>query len=149
LVLQLEEGRMEATSTVEGRGGLIVRPYPGIVRVELGGYLLAHSATVLELLERGYGRVLYFPRESLHGDRLLRSETTTWCPRKGSASYLTAAVGSCWVEDIAWTYESPIPTAQSIAGYVAFFEREIDGWNEHGERVMGSGHGGLDCGCAD
>ena len=50
------------------------------------------------------------------------SDTTTYCPYKGDASYyhVTTASGDT-VEDVIWTYEQPYPAVGDIAGHVAFY----------------------------
>lgn len=55
------------------------------------------------------------------------SDTTSVCPYKGVASYW-AAEG----EDVAWSYEDPLPEATAAGGHLAFLtgERvvvEVDG----------------------
>ena len=49
--------------------------------------------------------------------RLVPSETTTYCPYKGEASYFHVAD----VRDSIWTYERPYPAVADIAGKVAFY----------------------------
>ena len=60
-------------------------------------------------------------------DRLKRSDTETYCPFKGDASYyhvVTAAGGT--VDDAIWTYEQPYPAVADIAGHVAFYPDKAD-----------------------
>lgn len=63
----------------------------------------------------------YFPRSSLQEALFRESATTSVCPWKGTASYLTVSVDGRENPDAAWTYPSPKPTAKQIAGRVAFW----------------------------
>ena len=53
---------------------------------------------------------------------LRRSETVTYCPYKGDASYLSVDLGEhVQVVDVIWRYEEPFPAVAEIAGRVAFY----------------------------
>ncbi len=63
----------------------------------------------------------YFPRESVAGDLLQESRTTTTCPWKGQASYFNVVVDGEVNRDAAWYYPDPSPAAKEIAGRLAFW----------------------------
>lgn len=63
----------------------------------------------------------YFPRESVDGDLLQESRTTTACPWKGQASYFNVVVDGEVNPDAAWYYPDPSPAAKEIAGRLAFW----------------------------
>jgi uncharacterized protein (DUF427 family) len=65
---------------------------------------------------------LYFPRSSLRDDVVLDSSTTTVCPWKGTASYLSIRVDGQTNTDAAWYYPTPKDAAAEIAGRVAFWK---------------------------
>lgn len=100
----------------------------GAFRVVCGGLILAQSSRALTLQEARYAPVLYFPREDVDLLQLHASATTSWCPYKGEASYfslkMNGAAGIAAVADIAWSYETPLPAMQAIAGYLAFYARQ-------------------------
>ena len=54
---------------------------------------------------------------------LVPSPTTSYCPYKGTASWWTARVGATVVEDVAWSYEDPLPESLPIAGMLSFDEQ--------------------------
>jgi uncharacterized protein (DUF427 family) len=64
----------------------------------------------------------YFPADSVRRDLLVTSETTTYCPWKGDASYYTIAAGGSTNEDAAWYYPAPFEAAKEIQDYVAFWK---------------------------
>ncbi len=63
----------------------------------------------------------YFPPTSLNLDYFIKSETTTVCPWKGSASYYTIVVNGEENTDAAWYYPSPKEAAKEILDHVAFW----------------------------
>ena len=63
----------------------------------------------------------YFPRSALDGDLLAPSETTTFCPWKGTAHYYHLTVDGEINRDAAWYYPSPKPAARQIEARVAFW----------------------------
>lgn len=63
----------------------------------------------------------YFPIGSVDQELLRRSDTTTVCPWKGTASYWSIEVDGQVNRDAAWSYADPKPAAAEIAGRVAFW----------------------------
>ena len=63
----------------------------------------------------------YFPRESVTAV-LRESPTTTVCPWKGTASYLSVEVDGELNRDAAWVYPAPKDAAAEIKDRVAFWK---------------------------
>jgi uncharacterized protein (DUF427 family) len=63
----------------------------------------------------------YFPPSSINREYFTESETTTFCPWKGTASYYTIMVNHEENTDAAWYYTSPKEAAKEISSYVAFW----------------------------
>jgi uncharacterized protein (DUF427 family) len=63
----------------------------------------------------------YFPEESISWDHLQKSDHTSICPWKGTASYYSVVVDGQVNRDAAWYYPTPSAAAQEIAGRVAFW----------------------------
>lgn len=80
------------------------------------GTVLAESAKTI-VVEGNH----YFPPGSLHRDFFRDSDTRTHCPWKGDARYYDVVVGGDTNRDAAWTYPETKPAADSIRGYVAFW----------------------------
>lgn len=70
----------------------------------------------------------YFPADSVRGEYLLDSDTHTWCPWKGEASYKSLSVDGALNEDAAWYYPDPKEadyagrTREDFAGRFAFWK---------------------------
>jgi uncharacterized protein (DUF427 family) len=94
------------------------------LRVEVAGTLLVDTTATLGVYETALEPRLYVARDQVRTDLLRPSETTTYCPYKGTASYWTAVVdgpaGGVVVEDVAWSYDDPLPECLPIAGMLAF-----------------------------
>jgi uncharacterized protein (DUF427 family) len=102
-----------------------VVPSSRAVRVELGDVLLAESRRPLLLFETTLPVRYYVPLEDVHAE-LVPSQTRTVCPYKGVASWWSARVGDQLVDDIAWSYPSPVPENPRIAGLICFRNERVD-----------------------
>ncbi|MEM1231085.1 MAG: DUF427 domain-containing protein [Pseudomonadota bacterium] len=64
----------------------------------------------------------YFPMSAVNSAHLERSEHTSYCPWKGTASYYHIRSGDDLAENAAWCYESPKEAASQIKDRVAFWK---------------------------
>lgn len=64
----------------------------------------------------------YFPPSALRREYFRESDTHTVCGWKGTASYYDVVVNGQVNRDAAWYYPTPLPAAQNIAGYAAFWK---------------------------
>ena len=92
------------------------------LRVEVGGVTLVDTADTVGLYETSLAPRLYVDRRHVRMDLLVPSATTSYCPYKGTATYWTAVVGDVTVDDVAWTYEDPLPESLPIRGMLSFYE---------------------------
>jgi uncharacterized protein (DUF427 family) len=95
------------------------------LRIELGGEVVAETTQARLLFETQLPTRFYIPREDIRSD-LLPSDRRTYCPYKGGASYWSLDAGGRRREDIAWSYEQPLPDAVAIATLVAFWDERVD-----------------------
>jgi uncharacterized protein (DUF427 family) len=70
----------------------------------------------------------YFPPEDVVWETLEASDTSTFCPWKGDASYHDVVVDGRRNTDAAWYYPQPYEAAAAIKDYIAFW---------HGVEVTG------------
>ncbi|BBY45063.1 hypothetical protein MCEL_33580 [Mycolicibacterium celeriflavum] len=95
--------------------------------MRVAGEVVAETDHALTLQESTYPPVQYVPRSDVIADRLRPSDTETYCPFKGEASYYDVVTeGGATVEDAVWTYEKPYPAVGGIAGHVAFYPDKAD-----------------------
>jgi uncharacterized protein (DUF427 family) len=101
---------------------ITVAPTGKHVTVRVNGELVAETDNALTLQESTYPAVQYIPIGDVVAEFLTSSDTTTYCPYKGDASYydVTTPAGDT-VTDAIWTYRQPYPAVGDIAGHVAFY----------------------------
>ena len=63
----------------------------------------------------------YFPSSAVNDAFLKASDTTTFCPWKGTANYYTLSMEGAENKDAAWYYANPKEAAQEISDRVAFW----------------------------
>lgn len=98
-----------------------IAPANGVHVVRAGGAVIGETVRALVLTEQGYEPVIYFPREDAGIEFLDPSQTRTTCPHKGEATHFHIAAKSGPIRDAAWSYEDPLPGAEAIKGYIAFY----------------------------
>ncbi len=91
------------------------------LQVEVGDQVLVDTDDTIVLYETALDPKLYVRRSLVRFDLLRPSATTTYCPCKGTASHWRAEVGGRRIEDVAWSYEDPVPEALPIAGMISFY----------------------------
>ena len=101
-------------------------PSEKLVRVTVGGELIAESRRALALHETHLRTRWYLPLEDVREGVLEASEKTSHCPFKGDASYYSVRAGGELHADIAWTYRDPIPEVREIAGLVCFYDERVE-----------------------
>jgi uncharacterized protein (DUF427 family) len=95
------------------------------VRATWNGAVLAESDDTI-LVEGNQ----YFPAADVRMGLLEKSETSTYCPWKGDASYYNVVVDGGRNDDAAWYYPAPFDAAGDIKDYVAFWRGiEVEGAN--------------------
>jgi uncharacterized protein (DUF427 family) len=96
------------------------------VKVMFGGKVIADSAAPLRVEETGHGPVYYIPAKDMSLSLLKKTEHTTYCPFKGTASYWTIEAGGKTAENAIWGYEAPYDETSRLAGHYAFYGNRVD-----------------------
>jgi uncharacterized protein (DUF427 family) len=96
------------------------------VQVVLDGVTVADSRRPTVLLETGLPPRWYLPLSDVRLDLLRPSTRRTSCPYKGTADYWSVDTGAAVHENVVWTYRTPLPESQKIAGMACFFDERAD-----------------------
>jgi uncharacterized protein (DUF427 family) len=104
---------------------ITITPIAGPVTVAAGGVALGQSLNAVELREGSYGGVVYVPRIDLDMGALEKTSRATTCPYKGQASYYSIRTPGGTLENAVWSYESPLPGMEAIAGLLAFYTDRV------------------------
>ncbi len=105
------------------------------VKVVFNAVTVADTQRAIVQRETRLEPVYYLPREDVRMDLMTRTDYHTHCPFKGNASYWTLRVGDQVAENAVWSYEDPLPDAEPVRGYVAFYRNRMDAWYEGEEQV--------------
>lgn len=98
------------------------RPTGRRLRVRVGDATLVDTDATVILFETSIPPRLYVDPSAVRTDLLRPSSTSTYCNYKGTATYWTAVVDDVVVEDVAWSYEDPLPESSPIKGLLSFDE---------------------------
>jgi uncharacterized protein (DUF427 family) len=102
------------------------RPTHRRLRVEVAGTTLVDTDDTIILFETSLEPKLYVEPALVRTDLLRPTETTTYCNYKGHATWWAAAIGDTVVDDVAWSYEDPLPESVAIKGHLSFEPSRAD-----------------------
>jgi len=95
-----------------------------MITATLNGTVLAEASEDDVLRIEGN---VYFPPSSVKSEFLVESATPYTCPWKGACQYFSVKDGEALLQDRAWSYPTPYPTAfdrvgKDFSNYVAFWK---------------------------
>jgi uncharacterized protein (DUF427 family) len=105
---------------------ITITPTAGRVVVTVAGTVVADSRNALTLQESTYPGVQYVPIADVDAALLERTETESYCPFKGEASYYSIPVGGEQAVDAVWEYRQPHDAVAEIKDHVAFWPGRVD-----------------------
>jgi uncharacterized protein (DUF427 family) len=96
------------------------------VRVDVDGETIAESNSPTLLFETGLPVRYYLPKPHVRLELLTPTVTVTHCPYKGQAEWWSVRARQSFHDDLAWSYRTPLPESQRIAGLIAFYNEKVD-----------------------
>lgn len=100
---------------------ITITPTGRHVTVRVNGEVVAETDNAQTLQESTYTPVQYIPLTDVNRALLRPTDTATYCPYKGDASYYSVVTAGGTVDDAIWTYEEPYQAVSVIAGHIAFY----------------------------
>ncbi|NKB97588.1 MAG: DUF427 domain-containing protein [Pseudomonadales bacterium] len=113
------------------------------VEVKAGELVVASSDDAVLLNETKHKPVWYLPTKDLNHGALTSSDTQTYCPFKGYASYWHIETEQGRIEDAIWAYLDPYDECLPIAKYASFYTNKVSVYID-GELADSSGPGWTD-----
>jgi uncharacterized protein (DUF427 family) len=105
---------------------ITITPSRRHVEVIVDGVKVAESDRPVLLDETGLPTRYYLPREDVRTELLIATDSETTCPFKGQASYWSVEVDGRRHDDLVWSYEAPIPSAEGITGLLSFYNDRVE-----------------------
>jgi uncharacterized protein (DUF427 family) len=105
---------------------IVITPFDGHLEVKVGSEILAETDRALVLAESGLVDRYYVPRDDIRMELLHPTDSATTCPFKGQASYWSVKVDGATHPDLAWSYETPIPSVAEIEGLICFYNNRVE-----------------------
>jgi uncharacterized protein (DUF427 family) len=96
------------------------------VRVEIDGVTVAESTSPRLLFETSLPARYYLPKPHVRMELLEPTASVSHCPYKGQAEWWSVRAGDGLHEDLAWSYPTPLPESEKIAGLISFYNEKLD-----------------------
>ena len=101
------------------------------VVARVGSQVVADTTRALTLCEAAYPPVQYIPLDDVDQTLLASSDTRTYCPYKGDASYYSIILpggqdAEGRLADSVWSYLEPYDAVAPIANHVAFYAERVE-----------------------
>jgi uncharacterized protein (DUF427 family) len=122
----LEEGRELVHYPPNPYHRVDCRPTQRRLRVTVNGTVLVDTDNTVIVFETALDPRLYVDPSLVRTDLLRRTQTSSYCNYKGVASYWAAVVDGTVIEDVAWSYEDPLPETLPIRGHLSFDETRAE-----------------------
>jgi uncharacterized protein (DUF427 family) len=95
------------------------------LRVVAAGVTLVDTTDTLAVYETSLEPRLYVEPRLVRAELLEPSATRTYCPYKGTATHWSARIGNALLEDVAWSYEDPLPESAPLGHFLSFYEDRV------------------------
>ena len=103
-----------------------LQPISDTMTVEVNGTEVARSTRAVQLLETKHRAVWYMPLDAVDQTVIEQTDTQTYCPFKGYASYWRINAGGQTVDDAIWAYMDPYDECLPVKGYASFYTNKVD-----------------------
>ena len=109
---------------------VVIEPLAAKLTVRVGDHTIAESTRAVAVLETKHRPVWYIPLEDIDASSITATDTDTYCPFKGHASYFSVTIPGQTPDanlvDAIWVYQSPYDECQDLTGYASFYTNKVD-----------------------
>jgi uncharacterized protein (DUF427 family) len=95
------------------------------VTIHFGDQEIARTRRALRILETAHPPSFYLPFEDVATRFLEPGRGTSLCEWKGAARYWSLVHGERRLVNVAWSYPKPLPGAEQLAEYIAFYPASL------------------------
>ena len=99
------------------------------IKVLFNEAILAATKGCIILIEENYSPVIYIPADDIRFEFMEKTQCSTYCPFKGTASYWNIKSDQNFKGNAAWSYLDPFDEALIIRGYLAFYPNNVSAIN--------------------
>ena len=99
------------------------------IKVLFNEAILAATKSCIILIEENYSPVIYIPADDIRFEFMEKTQCSTYCPFKGTASYWNIKSDQNFEKNAAWSYLDPFDEALIIRGYLAFYPNNVSAIN--------------------
>ncbi len=103
-----------------------ILPQDSEVVVRIGNTEIARSQRSVLVEETKHRPVWYMPLEDVNQALISATDTDTYCPFKGHASYWSVHTEDGPVTDAIWAYMDPYDECEPLRGYASFYTNKVD-----------------------
>ena len=103
-----------------------LEPTESVLRVELGGVVVAETSHAFRVLETSHPPSYYLPPSDCAMDAFAPAPGRSFCEWKGHAAYWTVTAGGVVAERAAWSYPDPTPGFAALRDHLAFYPSVFD-----------------------
>ena len=121
----IEEGRALVHYPPNPYHRVDCRPTRRRLTANLADVTLVDTDDTVIVFETSLSPRLYVSPTHVRTDLLRGSPTTSYCNYKGEATYWSAVVNDTVIEDVAWSYDNPLPESLPITGYLSFDAKRV------------------------
>lgn len=112
----------------------VCEPTEALLEIEFDGVTIAKTTRGARALETSHPPTYYFPPDDVRTDLLKEEPGSTVCEWKGEARYFTLVGPSGRrAKRAIWCYPRPFPGWEGIAGWFAFYAKDMDACRVNGQ----------------
>ena len=103
-----------------------IEPLESPLQVTVGTTVIATSHRAVCVTETKHRPVWYMPLDDIQANSITPTDTQTYCPFKGKASYWSVVLPETTIEDAIWAYLEPYDECVALTGYASFYTNKVD-----------------------